>query len=200
MRQPVIGFGTGRCGTMSLAKIINACRNTNVRHEHHTFRVDWYDPKLRKIRRMIRSFKSNGKRGILAGDIALYWLPHVEYIRKQLKDIKLICMHRNKKETVQSFLNKSNVADRLRPNKKTGQRIILGDNMFPTLDGYDIKQSLSFYWEMYEKWSRSIKDIYHMDVYQLNDKKVLISLFDYLEIPEKDRVFPSKTRYNEGPQ
>ena len=200
MRQPFIGFGTGRCGTMSLSKIVNGCHNTEVGHERHRFRVDWYDPKERKIRRMVSSFKNKEKKGILAGDVSLYWLPHIKLIRSYLPKIKLVCLHRDKQETVASFLGKSKTADRLRPDKWTGQRILLGGNMFPTLDGHDIKQSLEFCWEMYEKRSRSIKDVYHMDMYQLNNQESLVDLFDYLEIPKKSRVFPTRTKYNEGPQ
>ncbi len=201
MRQPFIGFGTGRCGTMSLARIVNECHNTEVGHEQRKFRVDWYKPKQRKLRRMASSFKSKGKKGILAGDVALYWLPQIKLIRRVcLPKVKLVCLHRDKQETVESFLNKSKTADRLRPDKWTGQRILLGDNMFPTLDGCNIRQSLEFYWEMYEQWSRSIENVYHMDMYQLNSQESLADLFDYLEIPNKDRAFPTRTRYNEGPQ
>lgn len=197
----MIGFGTGRCGTTSLAKIINGCKNVSVSHESYAFRVDWYRTSKRRIRRMANTFRRYIEEDILVGDVALYWLPHIGSIRAHFPNIKLVHIFRNKEEVANSFLRKSDPpADRLRPERKTGQRVRLGDHMFPTIDGFDLRQSYEFYWEMYQKWAKSISNVYHLDVYQLNNKKALVKLFDYLEIPERDRVFPERTRFNKGPQ
>lgn len=190
----MIGFGTGRCGTMSLARIINQCNRTMVQHEFRGYRTDWYVRNRRKTRRMLRFFKDQSSKGILAGDVALYWLPHILFLREAMPNMKLIHLYRPKEEVVASFLRRSS-DERVRPSD-TGRRRCLEDNMFPTIDGATPQQALGFYWEMYEQWAWSIEDVYHMSVYDLNGD--LSGLFDYLEIPDQDRVFPTRTRYNES--
>lgn len=195
-RLPFIVFGTGRCGTTSLHKMLTNCENTSVLREHSPYKVNWYKPDESKLRGLVQWLKKESNKDRLPGSVARYWLPHITYLRKKVPELKLICLHRDKEGTVKSWMQWKAAAkgpkDRLRPKRKH-----LYD-VFPIIDAHTIQQSYEFYWEMYEEWSHSIEGVYHIDMLELNDKTKVEAIFDYLEIPEQDRVFLEKTRYNEG--
>lgn len=194
-----IGFGTGRCGTKSLARVIGACRNTQVTHECSDWRVPWYSVDYTKVDAMIEHFRQYGK---LVGDVGFYWLPHLEYIKSQLPGIKLIWMQRDKNETVGSFIYGQNKVGGDQavygplcpmPNKQKASRV--WNRFYPLVDAYDLEQSVEFYWEMYNKWAQNL-DCYQMNVYDLNSHRKVDGLFDYLEVPESDRVFLEDAHFN----
>lgn len=196
-RIPFIVFGTGRCGTTSLHKMLVNCENTSVLGEHSPYKVNWYKPDESKLQGLARWFKRESNKGLLPGSVARYWLPHISCLRKKVPELKLICLHRNKEDTVKSWMKWKAAPgkpprDRLRP----GRRHMY--DVFPIIDAHTIQQSYEFYWEMYEEWSRSIKNVYHVDMLDLNDKTKVADIFDYLEVPEQDKVFLEKTRYNQS--
>lgn len=193
MRTPFVAFGTGRCGTTSLYAILDHCNNTTILKEQSPYRVNWYDPDMEKLKGFVRFLKKEGKENKLAGSVARYWLPHIEWIRKQIPEVKLICMHRDKKTTTESWMRwKGKPRDRLRPGR--GHMY----DVFPIIDAHTIQQSYEFYWDMYEEWSRSIEGVYHVDLHDLNDRDKITAIFDYLEIPQKDRKYLPNTKHNES--
>lgn len=191
MKRPFIAFGTGRCGTSSLFEIIDYCENTYVLREDNPYKVSWYDPDQRKLDRLARHLMRKNGRGITAGSVSRYWLPHIEYLRQKMPGLKLICLHRDKKGTVESFMRyKGRLADRLRPGRRPLYRT------FPLIAAPTIRESYELYWEMYEEWSRTIEGVYHVDMDDLNDRKKIAQIFDYLEMPEKNRRRLFKTKHN----
>lgn len=191
MRPPFIVFGTGRCGTSSLYKMLSSCENVSVLREQNPYMVNWYKPDETKLQNLVQWFKKKSSKGQLSGSVARYWLPHIEWIRRQIPEVKLICMHRDKKGTVESWMRwKGGSRNRLRPGRSWKF------DVFPLIDAHTNQQSYEFYWEMYEEWSRSIEGVYHVNMLDLNDKLRVEHIFEYLEIPERDRVFLEKTQYN----
>ena len=112
MKKYVIAFGTGRCGTKSLAYLLNNCKNTDVAHEWIKF---WKERKLREKRvclppkfnlnmvddkiNYLKSLKSD-----LVGDVAFYYLNYINYLQEKLKPLKIIYLYRNKKDHLASQL------------------------------------------------------------------------------------------------
>ncbi len=189
MRAPFIVFGTGRCGTSSLFEMLRYCKNVSILREQSPYRVNWYNPDKKILKDFIQWLKVDGEE--VSGSVARYWLPHVEYLREQIPELKLICLHRNKKNTTRSWMRwKGKPADRLRPGR--GKMY----DVFPKIDAHTIQQSYEFYWEMHEEWSRSIKGVYHVNLLDLNDQEKVTAIFDYLEIPKEDRKYLSNTRHN----
>jgi hypothetical protein len=90
----VIGLGTGRCGTHSLAKLLGLQDGASIEHERRPS-VTWTsgDP--------CHFLKYEGFD--LTGDVAFYYLPHVRSIWKEFPDTKFVCLRRDKQETVNSF-------------------------------------------------------------------------------------------------
>ena len=100
-RTPFVGVGTGRCGTHSLCHILNACENVVVGHEgYHLY---WYRTN-EEVGRLVRFLRDGKRENVLRGNIGQANLPHIAELRSSIKDLPVVCMHRDKDATVESFV------------------------------------------------------------------------------------------------
>lgn len=194
-----IGVGPGRCGTTSLARILNGCKNTMVTHE--AYPSPWYKAE-RNIGALVLAMRGSG--GVLTGDVSCTHLPHLGALRDPIRDLKIVCLHRHKDEVVRSFMKRKHL-----PPLRPSDREIRMNNLarmgydpestllWPVIDAASSEQAWGFYWEMAEEIMAGIADpVLHLQMRQLNDDFSLEKLFDFLEIPESDRVFPKQRVWN----
>jgi len=131
----VFGLGTGRSGTASLAKLLNAQKDALCFHEMNPSCVRFYNTP-RPILNTVDEYQTilNGgdpsmltvdlgrgmaakaydelctmKRVRLIGDIAFYYLSYVEAIAAHNPNVRFICLKRDKDATVKSWMAKSQV-------------------------------------------------------------------------------------------
>ena len=105
MRRILIGLGSGRCGTTSLAALLDAQPDTRVTHTAARLRYEM--PSTRQgsrdaavfVRRML-----TGTKGVV-GDVAQYWLPYVPGFRHG--NARFVCMQRDKRATIEDYLSKA---------------------------------------------------------------------------------------------
>jgi hypothetical protein len=129
----VIGLGTGRSGTASLAKLLNAQKDAlcfhemnpscvrffgtprpilNAIDEYQTI-VDGGDPSLltvdlgRPVAAKAYDQLCKMNRVRLIGDIAFYYLSYVEAIAERNPNVRFLCLRRDIDETIASWMNKS---------------------------------------------------------------------------------------------
>jgi hypothetical protein len=125
--QLVIGLGTGRCGTVTLAQLLKAqpgCAGT-FSHEQHPL-LAWTQPSERAmlraadgrvrqlLQRRLRSHAAASRDGAdndaaptpLVGDVASFYLPYVETILSIEPGAKFVVLRRARAEVVASFLRK----------------------------------------------------------------------------------------------
>ena len=200
MRPQFIGIGPGRCGTQSLARIVDACKNTRVTHEAYC--SAWYK-KERPIEALRGHLLGCSVAGILGGDCQSHILPHLPHLRRSIPTLKVVCLHRDKHEVVESFLDWLAGTTNLRPKDKNHRlrneeiRKAVWVSRFPTIDADTPRQAWEFYWEMYEAaMSRLDPPVYHLRMESLNEDAALADLFEFLEIPASDRVFPEQRVWN----
>ena len=105
----IIGIGTGRCGTLALSKLLSAQLKSEVFHEHRSCRnLEWTrakspnGAKLAELRYKWFSTQLRATKMTLVGDVALWYLPYIEYFLKH-EDVKVVVLKRNKTDTVRSF-------------------------------------------------------------------------------------------------
>jgi hypothetical protein len=129
----VIGIGSGRSGTASLAKLLNAQKDAVCFHEMNPSCVRFSgtprpilngidefqailnggDPKMltvdfgRAVAAKAYDQLCRMRRVRLIGDIAFYYLTYVEQIIERNPNVRFICLKRDRTETVESWLNKS---------------------------------------------------------------------------------------------
>lgn len=129
----VIGLGSGRSGTASLAGLLNAQRDALCFHEmnpscvrfHGTPRpilntidefqaiVDGGDPSMltvdlgRRVAAEAYDALCDMPRVRLIGDIAFYYLSYVEAIAARNPNVRFVCLKRDRAATIRSWLKKS---------------------------------------------------------------------------------------------
>lgn len=196
----VIGLGSGRTGTASLAKLIDSQRNALCFHELNPA-GSVFEGNPQPQRNTIREFGAilgGGDKRLLAidytrphsvktyqklqamdaveilGDIAFYYLTYVEDLLQITRDIRFVCIRRDKAETVESWLEKSSigrwkslwVADRLKSaivrtpfhqshnywQEHDGREWAhdpVWDKTFPKFEAATKREAIEKYWEFY---------------------------------------------------
>ena len=134
----VVGLGTGRCGTHSLAELLNLQPGSDVYHEAKPPLLWRNEPNpTRHLRRQAK----------LVGDVGFYYLPHVGQVWDALPEARFVCLIRPRAETVASFV-------RYMPRERNwlqsyGDRSGW-DASFPTYDSsLTFEQAAGAYWDEY---------------------------------------------------
>ena len=100
-KQIIIGLGSGRCGTQSLACLLDAQENTFVTHE----KMGAFSKDNETIRALTAPFKLINQKFI--GDVSFYHLYYVEHFIELFGDkVKFVCLKRDKRECCESYLIK----------------------------------------------------------------------------------------------
>ena len=204
MKRFFIGTGSGRCGTMSLAELVNGCKGVNVFHElkakENPEEILSYERDEKQLLRKLKLLES--LEGSLVGDVALYYLNHIDWFFQHLSNLKVIYIWRNKEEVVDSYIRKTEQRVLLNhwwsEERKKGTSYVLHhrwDKAYPKFDKTKTKrEAIAKFWDWCMKKGCEIKKkfpdkILMINVYDLNCKFFQKIIFDFLEIPESDRNY-----------
>jgi len=109
LKRFVIGYGTGRCGTKSLAQFLNKQEGFDVTHEGVA--LGWY-PLFTDSEKQLEAFAS--RNSAVIGDIAFYWIHYLDRILRKYKNAKAINIVRDDDEVIESFWSyKSEIRDKI---------------------------------------------------------------------------------------
>lgn len=151
----VIGLGTGRCGTLSLATLLNAQPRCTVSHELHPT-LAWHDPPAVAHAKLDQLLDRPGV--TVTGDIASYYLPFVDHLRELCRsrqlDTRFICLKRPRDQVIASFERKVSAGGRWRNHwmQHDGRHWSLDpkwDRCFPKFDADNRAQAIGLYWDHY---------------------------------------------------
>ncbi len=98
----ILGMGTGRCGTHALAELLNRQPNAHFTHEGRPLLPWRCAPGQPGIRERLRRLRRTRPQKLI-GDVALFYLPHVEEAIAEEPGIRIICLERPREEVVASF-------------------------------------------------------------------------------------------------
>ena len=101
-RNIIFGLGTGRCGTVSLSRILNWQEESNFTHEMPSNKIPWKKDE-EKFGHYLSIIKSRRHRFV--GDVASYYLPYCESIFENKG--KVIILKRERQEVIESFQRKA---------------------------------------------------------------------------------------------
>lgn len=136
----VIGLGSGRSGTKSLATLLDAQQGACVFHEANPSSMAWTGTES-TVYSLMRDFEAALTGGYrcatidrvvpdrtgplqklrtmpevrLIGDVASYYLPYIDFILEHWPDTRFVCLRRDRSETIDSFARKLH-------NKPKGRR------------------------------------------------------------------------------
>lgn len=141
----IIGLGTGRCGSVSLSKILSAQEDSYFTHEFGVIPKRWDRvlPFEKEFEKHIQSGKS------FFGDIASYNLELAKYYFKSGIDLKVIILKRDKSEVIRSFISKSNGRNHWMEHDGRWWRHDHWDKCFPKFDAGSIAEAIGLYYDHY---------------------------------------------------
>ena len=100
----ILGLGTGRCGTTSLAELLRQagvhCTHEMGSHPQHQT-IGWDEPE--RAARAIEDILARGGATDIVGDVASWWLPHIPYLRALHPNIRTIALRRDAEECAASW-------------------------------------------------------------------------------------------------
>lgn len=109
----IFGLGSGRCGTMSLSKILSYQIKTNITHEK--IRLPWKID-IYRLNQLLSIFVHDKTQNQFIGDVAFYYLNYIDLIIQKLNNVKFICLIRDYNEILKSFLIKTKGYNHWDPN------------------------------------------------------------------------------------
>ncbi len=175
----MIGLGTGRCGTTSLASLLNSAKGCGVTHEEDRIRthLSW-DFSRDGIEKALKTMESRPE-GVV-GDVAFYYLPYVAHIAEARPDTTFICLRRDREETVESYMKKTEGRDHWRP--RTG-KADPWDRLYPKFEAEDKRTAIGMYWDFYHETvddlARSGARIRTFDMQDLNEEAGAKSIMEF---------------------
>ena len=199
----ILGIGTGRCGSTSLAKLLQRQKNCYASHEH-TPRLPWIvnnkrlDFHKRRFHLLLNKYN-------FVCDVSHWWLPYIEELAQDF-NISIVVLKREKEATVNSFYRikgsgeKGSINHWLDHNGSVWQKNIW-DECYPSYNVSDIKEAISLYWEQYYAEVESVRkressSIAVFDTNDLSNKNTQYKLLQFCGF--SDPVLDKNLHYNKG--
>ena len=193
----IIGLGSGRSGTSSLAKLLDSQADASMHHESKPILPWAYDEILlhKKLSQICEQKTS------IVGEVASYFLPYVENIIKIKSDAKFICLKRDKQKTVTSFMKKTEGFNHWSTVKKDNWIVTYFDQAFPKYDTLDKEEAIAKYWDEYYKTAENLQLKYpsNFRVYDLailSDLTMQKQIFDFLGVKNFNPINTHENKIN----
>jgi len=103
-RRLIIGLGSGRCGTTSLAHLLNIQEDSDVTHEYHVEGIfNLLEDSVHSLA-LFCLIDILGREAKVVGDVSYYWLRYAKILTSFSGDVRFICLQRDKEATIESFM------------------------------------------------------------------------------------------------
>ena len=211
MKQSIIlGIGTGRCGTASLAKVLNQQSDAVCSFDEPPLLPWQHTDGPRVIRERFARFRLHGKKRLL-GDCASFYLPYIEDAIAAEPDIRIVCLKRPREEVVASFCQWLDQTMPLPTNHWAKQPAPgwhhdpVRTRTYPQYDMQNREEGVRRYWDEYyqrvgELIERYPEHIRLFDTYEaLNTEAGLRELLGFVGIPPERQVLAVGTRVDNPP-
>lgn len=209
MIQFIFGIGTGRCGTGTLAKLLDKQKGISCTHEKQF--IPWERNIIAFYQALIGMTQKEEIEHTRVGNVAFYWKNYLPEIFRDLLNPKVIVLKREKEKVVKSFA--AMYRDQNHWSKPGGKNWDGRDPrespltlMFPKYD-LSKKDAIGQYWEEYyndgaidyylDKFPRNIMLIRSEDLWAGEDAQK--SIFKFLEIPKRKMVFDTSIWMHKSP-
>lgn len=148
----VIGIGTGRCGMAALTRLLNHVPSTAVTHEMRPL-LAW-GATATDLQLRFGSLMAQHPGASRVGDAANSYLPQVESILTSYDDAQIICLRRDRQNTIDSFIL---WLAKTRPGRavnhwsldRSGLASDSWDACFPKYPTRDMVEAIGRYWDEY---------------------------------------------------
>lgn len=196
MKKLIIGLGSGRCGTVSLYRLLNFQKDSSFNHESRPI-VPWiFNKKI--IDNKLEILLNKNKKYV--GDVSSSYLNYVEYILKKVPSARFVVLKRNREEVITSFMKNTkwlNVNFWKSPKKQKFGLVKEYYEMHPKYDLDSKEEALGKYWDDYynqvdvliKKYPSNVK---LFNTASLNSKEGIEKILSFCKIEKGDRkVIPN---------
>ena len=157
MSKMFFGCGTGRCGTVTLSKVLNRQKGLICGHERRlplrsrppNFpAMPWERDRLQweNVKHHLSDFKTD-----MVGHVASWWLPYVPWIMAETEAV-VVCLERDREEVVRSFEIHTVVTGNNPWTRGAEKPRPLGDG-FPKFNAPK-REALGLYWDLYKETAK----------------------------------------------
>ncbi len=203
-RHLIIGLGTGRSGTTSLAHLLHTqpssfvvhegslSRTVNGKKESYNQLLPWKkDPSL--LDGFLKELEQQAGDAHFYGSVGFYFLPYVEDILERHPDTKFIVLARRREEVVRSFSLHSGECNWWMDHQGKGFTLDpMWDVAFPKFKASTKEEAIAQYWDLY--WKRSLElerkypqSLRIFEVSSLNTTDGIHRILDFAGYPNHDR-------------
>lgn len=146
----IIGLGSGRSGTVSLARLLDAQPGFSVTHEALEFQL-----RAEGSEQLVDDFlgeitgPSTRRRGTTVGDVFSAYLYYVEQIVEAFPGTRFVCLRRDRASTVKSFARKVEPANHWMEHDGTRWMSDPWDASFPKFSATTVEEAIGLYWDDY---------------------------------------------------
>lgn len=186
----VIGLGTGRCGTMSLARLLNAQDGVWCTHEYLVEPAGFDGLDWRREDQVATRLKTELDNGFkVVGDVAYY---HLSYVRfwKSVGPCRFICMRRDRDEYIQSAIRKIGNHNIWMAHDGTKWNHCGLDDYFPKFPGPTREEAIGQFWDWYYMLAERMEDenfrIFNMT--DLNTEQGVLDILEFARVPEPNPI------------
>lgn len=178
-RRFIFGLGTGRCGTVTLSKLLSSQASTNVSHELGALPfLPW-----EKDRARLQEFLGRvcSREESFVGDISFYLLPYVNDIVDLIPDSKFIVLQRDKEETVRSYVKKTEGRNHWVTHDGTQWRNDHWDKCYPKYLVGNKEEAIGKYYDEYYSKCQEIKNenFFFMNTSDLNSENKCLEMLNF---------------------
>ena len=204
-KKVIFGLGSGRCGTASLAYLLNDQEGAWIGHETGPV-LPWDVSDLAGIQFRWEQLQHQSHLYSTVGDVGIYYLPYISMLMQSHEQIafinqnytlKFIVLQRDKNEVVESFLEKFRRQNNnpLQINKAPGTKADEWDECFPKYEGVSLKNAIEMFYDDYYEESEKMVRVYPdnvrvFSVNNLNTEEGVLQIFNFAGI-ENPRVTTS---------
>ena len=191
---PIFGIGTGRCGSKSLAVFLNQQTGAYITHERFKSDITWGQNR-ENIDEIVRSCDYR-----YCGDVAMYWLPHVEYMLERY-EAKVICMKRDKGDTINSFVRKTPFRNHWQEHDGVYWQRCTWDKCFPNYKADSKEEALTMYWDEYYHTVNAIEkrfanNMLVVSLEEFNAEEGRRRILDFIGIDRKEQIVDVNAHVN----
>lgn len=154
MSRLIVGVGTGRCGTKSLTRLLDAQPQTEATHERYQWRVRWECPaRLWPLR--LWEETANAEAPIQA-EIGFYWTPQVpallQWADEAGRDVRIVGLKRGRQATIDSYLRWKQDGDHWRRRDRRPEGPDKWNHCYPSYDLDEKAEAIGAFWdEVYDR-------------------------------------------------
>jgi|GEM_PF-480298 len=190
-KRVVIGLGTGRCGTTSLAQLLSRQQDAYVTHERIPILPWLAQPGVveGRIERLLAEPFS------LCGDVGFYYLPYAQALLDRFPTVRMICLQRERRATVSSYLRSTEGRNHwVEHDGSIWKPDPIWDGCYPSYNEPSKADAIGRYWDEYyyeaERLQAKYPDSFRVWPTQaLNRKGGVDEILEFVGIPANRRTY-----------